>query len=161
MEKLPLTLLEKLLITLSSLGLVWMFGYTFYIYPSLPDTIPIHYNFQGEPDGFGGKGSVWVLPCIATFLFALMMLITFIPPNVLNYPVGATDERKEKLYKNTRLLFHIIPFEIVALFTYIIFKNGEIVQGNQTTLDTYFIIVFISVIVMTLVSFIIRSFRLK
>ncbi|NBX28404.1 MAG: DUF1648 domain-containing protein, partial [Chitinophagia bacterium] len=31
------------------------FGYAAFIYSSLPATIPIHFNYKGEADGFGGK----------------------------------------------------------------------------------------------------------
>ena len=52
------------------------FGYAAYIYPSLPETIPTHFNFKGEADGFGGKDSIFLGPGIlgATGLFTFFLL---------------------------------------------------------------------------------------
>ena len=40
------------------------FIYAAYLYPSLPEIIPTHFNIKGEADGFGGKGSIYVGPSI-------------------------------------------------------------------------------------------------
>jgi uncharacterized membrane protein len=37
----------------------------------LPERIPIHWNFQGQPDSWGGKGTLWLLP----FLFLIPALL--------------------------------------------------------------------------------------
>ena len=52
------------------------FGYAAYLYPSLPDTIPIHFNLKGEADGFGGRDSIFLGPGImaATGLFTFFLL---------------------------------------------------------------------------------------
>jgi len=52
------------------------FGYAAYIYPSLPITIPTHFNYKGEADGFGGKDSIFLGPGIlgATGLFTFFLL---------------------------------------------------------------------------------------
>ena len=51
-------------------------AYAAYIYPSLPDTIPTHFNFKGEADGFGGKSSIFLAPAILSSvgLFTFFML---------------------------------------------------------------------------------------
>lgn len=49
------------------------FGYAAYLYPNLPNTIPIHFNFKGEADGFGGKDSIFLGPSI----MAVAGLFTF------------------------------------------------------------------------------------
>jgi uncharacterized membrane protein len=40
------------------------FIYAAYLYPSLPEIIPTHFNIKGEADGFGGKGSIYLGPSI-------------------------------------------------------------------------------------------------
>lgn len=35
------------------------FAYAAYVYPSLPDTIPTHFNIKGEADAYGGKDSIF------------------------------------------------------------------------------------------------------
>ncbi|GIW88882.1 MAG: hypothetical protein KatS3mg108_3206 [Isosphaeraceae bacterium] len=47
-----------------------------WLYPRLPDTIPIHWNLRGEADGFGSKSwAVWVMPATMAGLTLLLYLV--------------------------------------------------------------------------------------
>ena len=50
------------------------FAYAAYVYPSLPDTIPTHFNIKGEADAYGGKDSIFLGPGI----MAIVGLFVFI-----------------------------------------------------------------------------------
>ena len=52
------------------------FIYAAYLYPSLPEIIPTHFNIKGEADGFGGKDSIYLGPIIMglTSLFTYFLL---------------------------------------------------------------------------------------
>lgn len=64
------------------------FGYAYFLFPSLPDTIPIHFNAKGEADGWGSKHQIYLLPTIlgavGLFVFLLMSNIQKIDPK--RYP---------------------------------------------------------------------------
>ncbi|TDA68835.1 MAG: DUF1648 domain-containing protein [Clostridia bacterium] len=46
-------------------------GYTWMVYPDLPERVPTHYGASGMPDAWGGKGAVLVLPFLQTGIYAL------------------------------------------------------------------------------------------
>ncbi len=46
----------------SFLLLVLVFALVIFNFKTLPDIIPVHFNFLGEADRFSGKESVWLLP---------------------------------------------------------------------------------------------------
>jgi len=58
--------------------------YAMYVYDALPETIPIHFNYEGKPDGFGSKDSIYLAPIIlgavGFFVFALIFNIQLIDP---------------------------------------------------------------------------------
>jgi uncharacterized membrane protein len=58
--------------------------YAMHVYDALPETIPIHFNFEGKPDGFGSKDSIYLAPIIlgivGFFVFALIFNIQLIDP---------------------------------------------------------------------------------
>ena len=60
------------------------FIYAAYLYPSLPEIIPTHFNIKGEADGFGGKGSIYVGPSImgmaSLFTYLFLTYIKKIDP---------------------------------------------------------------------------------
>ena len=50
-------------------------GYAFYLYPSLPNTIPTHFNLEGKADGWGSKDSIFLLPSILGFVSLMSYLL--------------------------------------------------------------------------------------
>lgn len=56
-------------------------GISAWLYPSLPDVVPTHWNIEGEADGFGPKEvAAWLLPVIALGLLGFMGLIPWLSP---------------------------------------------------------------------------------
>lgn len=51
------------------------FGYAFYLFPSLPNSIPTHFNLAGEADGWGEKGTIYLLPAIMGFASLMTYLL--------------------------------------------------------------------------------------
>lgn len=52
-----------------------------YLYPTLPEQIPTHWNIDGEVDGYTPKPwGVLILPLAAVFIFVVMKLIPVISP---------------------------------------------------------------------------------
>lgn len=71
--------------TMIALGLVLLpFAYALYLYPTLPNKIPMHFNLKGEVDGWGSKESIYLLPAImgltSIFVYFLMANIKKIDP---------------------------------------------------------------------------------
>lgn len=66
-------------------------------YPSMPEIVPIHFDFNGEPDSFGAKTSVFALIAI---MLALTLLIFWLAarPRIVNYPVPVTADNAARLY---------------------------------------------------------------
>ena len=66
---------------LSYLFIVAVVGVAAWLYPALPDPVPVHWNIRGEADGWMGKPwGVVMLPAVAVFLFVVMRLIPAISP---------------------------------------------------------------------------------
>ncbi len=45
-------------------------------WPHLPDQIPIHFNLQGEPNDWGSRGMIWLLPGIYFWVAGFLQLVT-------------------------------------------------------------------------------------
>jgi uncharacterized membrane protein len=161
MNKPLLTILEKLLITLSSAGIVGIFAYMLYLYQSLPNTVPTHYNIYGEPDDFSQRGWIWFGPFMTLALFLGSLAVPHFIKEFNNI-VEVTEENRERLYKNGRLSLHVLTFEIVIHFLIDTIINTEVIKGNTTTVFSgappY---LFFGIIMATILFFAIRSFRLK
>ena len=52
-----------------------------WLYPSLPEVLPTHWNINGEADGFGPKQvAAWMLPGITLGLLGFMLLTPWLSP---------------------------------------------------------------------------------
>ncbi|OGZ27409.1 MAG: hypothetical protein A2365_02960 [Candidatus Nealsonbacteria bacterium RIFOXYB1_FULL_40_15] len=62
------------------------FAAAFFLYPVLPDRIPIHWNASGQPDDFGSKEfGTFFLPVLSLAVYLLMFLLPKIDPLKKNY----------------------------------------------------------------------------
>ena len=59
----------------------------------LPDRIPIHFGFSRQPDAWGDKLTIWLLPAVGTILFMVLAAVSRYP-HTFNYPVRITDFSK-------------------------------------------------------------------
>lgn len=64
--KKELPLLVLVAIPFIYLGVIWN---------QLPDSVPMHWNIQGEIDRYGPKSQVWILPAITSGLIYLILLV--------------------------------------------------------------------------------------
>lgn len=61
--------------------LLFPFAVIAYLWSSIPDTIPIHYNINMEPDRWAPKAvGLFMLPCINIFVTVLLLVVPNIDP---------------------------------------------------------------------------------
>jgi uncharacterized membrane protein len=76
------------------------FGYAAYLYPSLPETIPTHFNIKGEADGFGGKDSIFLGPGI---LGGVGLFTFFLLSNIKNFDPKRYKSEDDGMFKKFAL----------------------------------------------------------
>lgn len=69
--KIPLSLLEKILVASSLAINIFIWVYLFMQWSEIPSTIPSHFDLFGNPDAWSGKGSIIIGPIIFTLLSIL------------------------------------------------------------------------------------------
>lgn len=126
-----------LLLIVNTLLLIVIWGFTGFKYAGLPEMIPTHFDFHGNVDGESGKQTIWVLPCIATFIHFLFIRATRNPNSpLLNIPDSFRHSKFHKLY-----LFSL-QLPVMILFLDIIVESIRIAEGKQKELsNTVFFIV--------------------
>jgi len=87
------------------------FGYAAYVYPSLPSTIPTHFNIKGEADGFGGKDSIFLGPGIMS---VVGLFTFFLLSNIKNFDPKRFKSEDDGMFKKFAL-FMVIFMSIMGL----------------------------------------------
>ncbi|WP_054950689.1 DUF1648 domain-containing protein [Numidum massiliense] len=156
----PQTPLEK---TLNIISLIFFLAILVYLiarWSAIPDKIPTHFNFKGEADRWGNKGSIWLLPIVGVFPWVIMTFFEKVP-HMLNFPTKITEENAERQYKNCRLMINVLKNEILLLFVYLIYTTERVACGHRETIGTWTIPIILIVTLGSLAFFTVRSIRLK
>jgi uncharacterized membrane protein len=100
--------LKRFYHSLSVILLIIIAGMVLFYWKDLPDKIPIHFNFEGTPDGWAGKENLLILFAVALGVNGLFYLITLSTswlskhPSLLNIPNKerflALPEEKQQVY---------------------------------------------------------------
>ena len=100
--------------------LIWIFRIV--NFKNLPETIPIHYNIAGTPDGFGPKSTIWFETTLTTALFLFLMYVSKKP----NFPLLNIPQNIKKKPILTEFIVSILLLIIMLIFADI---NYEIIQN--------------------------------
>jgi uncharacterized membrane protein len=120
-------------IILEALAVLVLLGFWFYFYnnfPALPETVPIHFNASGEPDGFGSKWWMFWLPSIATVLYVFLTLLQRIPHR-FNYPVYVTPKNAPRQYQLVLRFVRVLKILVVALFAGITWHSIQLTKNVE------------------------------
>lgn len=112
---LSISLADKIIEILSAVLMVSLFIYTFASWSNLPETIPVHFDAKGRPDGFGGRITIFFSPLL---MLAIYILLTALNrrPDVFNYPVKITPENAAYQYRTATRMLRMLKLSLVIMF---------------------------------------------
>jgi len=129
-------------------------------YADLPDTIPTHFNAAGKADDYGNKSTIFMLPVIATILYAGMTRLNLFP-HIFNFPTKITAENALGQYTNSTQMMRYVKLVIVFLFTIIVFKTMQTAIGKSDGLGIWFLPLVLVLALAPFVVYLLRFYRAK
>jgi len=103
-----------------------MFAIPAFYYTSLPEEIPIHFNFKGEADSFGAKSTIWAICGIGLIL---LLLVRFALKNI----------PKNNATNTSKFLPQIIYIFLLVIFNYLTFATILVSLSHWDDLGTWFL----------------------
>lgn len=110
--------------SIAGVVIIWVF--TGLQWKKLPSIIPVHFDLQGNPDNFGSKYFIFLLPFVGTVLY---FTLGFPVKEIHNYPVKITQENKAIQY--TIGLLAVKSIIAYVLFMFFIFQKTIIEIAGQ------------------------------
>lgn len=135
--KLEKRTLDWVLEILNGITLAFLLIYPLIYFSEIPDTIPNHFNLQGEPDGYGSKYGIWTLSGMGVFLYLLLGLFRRIP-HVLNIPVEITPENAELQYRLVTRMLSLLSLLILLISSILVYKQIQAGFENSMRLGFFF-----------------------
>lgn len=136
--KVPFEAVDIIIEIASITLLILMWCYSIVNYTELPDTIATHFNASGEPDGFGSKNTIWLIPTIATVMYIGLFILNKYP-HIHNYMVNITEENALKNYRFSTRVVRIVNFLSALLMAYITYMIVESALGTKLEIGSWFI----------------------
>lgn len=108
----PVTQLLRWLVIASTLVLtIWVIVR----YPSLPATIPTHFNLMGEPDGWGPRSSIiWMVALFVALIAGVEVLSHF--PRAFNYVGTITEKNAQEMYRTGEQMMVWLNVTLVMMY---------------------------------------------
>lgn len=117
--KIKLSPMDILIEILSMFLLIGTTVYLAAVWTSVPEKIPMHYNFAGEIDRWGGKGELLFLLAMTWGLFVLVSVIERFP-QIWNTGVKVTPENKGRVYRILKYMLKTMKLCIMLIFSFLI-----------------------------------------
>ena len=113
-------------------------AYLIGVWASLPEKVPIHFNFAGQVDRWGSRNALLVFFAVMLAMYVgLSILQRF--PQIYNYPFGLTPENVHRQYQVARQLLTLIKTEVVCFFAFIQWQTVSVARGKGETLGAWFL----------------------
>ncbi|PZX52059.1 DUF1648 domain-containing protein [Algoriphagus chordae] len=158
--KLKLGIIDIVLEILGWLAILAIWGLVIAKYSSLPDSIPTHFNAAGQPDSFGGKATLFVLPIMGTLTFLGLTFLNMFP-EIFNYPTDITAANASAQYLNSTRMMRYLKMILVVIFGLIVFNKIQIATELKSEMGIWFIPVSLLLMFVPLIYFISNSFRIS
>jgi len=139
-------------IVMECISLLFLSGtlvYTFWNYKQLPEIIPTHFGITSEPDQWGPKESIFILPGILILIYILFDIIIK-QPHIYNYREKITDTNVVAMYRKTIRYLRLAKILISALFGSIIYNTVQIAHHEREKLNSEVIILIMLLIFLPL-----------
>ena len=159
--EIPATGVSKVLELLTLLSVLLTIGFIAFYFSSLPEMIPIYFNWPSKVDGFATKNILWTCP-----LFSVIIGLTIHKlsrtPWILNYPVSITRKNAETNYKLASGMLQIMSLLISIAFLCLSLMSIYAGLGKPLGWENHFFVLFSILMVLIPAGYVILShYKLK
>jgi uncharacterized membrane protein len=158
--KIQMTTLDKALEVLGIAAIIALWLYVIISFSKLPEKVPMHYNFNGQPDRLGKKEALFLLPAITTALYALLTIVNR-SPHRFNYLKKITPENAVSQYTQATRMIRYIKLALIILFFMIAFQTQQFAKGNKGTLAGWLFLAALGLVIFPVIYFFAKSLGKK
>ncbi|MFZ7946986.1 MULTISPECIES: DUF1648 domain-containing protein [Bacillaceae] len=109
-----------------------------FVWKTLPEEVPGHYNAAGEVDRWGSKWELLILLFVGLFIAILMAVLEKFP-EVHNYPKRFNESNAEQFYLHSRRLVNQLKNICLILFSLILIESISIALGWGARFGVWFL----------------------
>lgn len=124
----------------------------------LPESIPVHFNFAGQPDAWGARTDLLLLLGLSALFYVGLTWLTR-HPQKLNYPWKITERNAARQYALASSFMRVIKLQTVWLFAVIALQMIGISFGLAGGLSYLFVPAVLAVTSATVIGYFVVASR--
>ncbi len=131
-------------------------------YTHLSETIPVHFNANGEVDRYGHKSSFIVLTAIIALMGIGLLTLSHFPQS-FNYSIPITDSNREKQHALAASMIRQLNAFITICMTFMLVEIGMIAmeKWNASGIGVWFPILFCVGLILIIGNHLVESKKAK
>lgn len=164
-EQLPplrpeLTATDRILEMMALLILATLWIMAVFDYPSLPETIPTHFNIKGDVDGYGSRLTLMIIPAMVTLIIPGMLWLSRYP-HIFNYIVKITPENQLPQYRLATRFIRGMAAGLGIIFLLILWMMIASAKSSQVPSMALILLPILAISFIPLIVYVVMSSRLK
>jgi uncharacterized membrane protein len=156
--ELPWTSTDRLLVGAAALGALLLVAALPLLWNQLPDRVPTHFGFSGQPDDWGAKSTLLGLPLVGLVMCAGLLLLARVP-HLYNYPVPITAANAGVQYRLGRRLVLVLGTVMSWTFLALFLDSAWVALGRREALHPAFIALVVAVPLLAPVGYLVVAKR--
>ncbi len=124
----------------------------------LPESIPVHFNFAGEPDAWGGKTDLLLLLGLSVLFYVGLTWLAR-SPQKFNYPWKITEQNAARQYALASSFMRVLKLQTIWLFAIIALQTVGISFGLASGLGYLFLPLILAVTSATVIGYLVIASR--
>ena len=127
---------------------------------AMPATVPSHFGINGQPDAWGPRWNLFLLPALALVIVSLLSVGKRFP-NHFNYPVRITEENRERQRELGLELIDELRFIVATLLGYISIQQMRTALNQTNGLGVWTMLLLVAAVFGTIAAYFVRSIRAR
>lgn len=128
-------------------------------WPALPETVPTHFGLSGEPDGWGGRRTLLMLPAVSLVVYLVLSAVQLLPARWYSYPVALTDDNRARQHRLANGLILGLKAASMGLFAHLTLAVLRTALGRADGLGPWFLVGWLAVILGLIGVYLARALR--
>lgn len=129
-------------------------------YQQLPESIATHFDMNGNPDDYGSKNNLFILPAIGTALYAGLIILCR-KPHLFNFPVTITEENAADAYRSAARALRLTNLAAITGISYLVYVICATGPASSKGPGLWFMILFEAALLLPVIWMISRQLRKK
>ncbi|WP_428910481.1 DUF1648 domain-containing protein [Niallia sp. Krafla_26] len=131
-----------------------------FVWNTLPEEVPAHYNAVGEVDRWGSKMELLILLAVGLFTFVMMQVFERFP-EMHNYPSRMNESNAEQFYLHSRKLLNQLKNICLIIFALILVESISIALGWWDGFGVWFMPIILGGTFIPIIIGLIRQSKIK